>query len=264
MATLGSWAARAEEAGFDSVGVIDRLVYDNLDPLTALAAAAASTQQVELLSSVINVCWRNNAVLLAKQLSSVNRLSGNRLVAGLGMGGWPDDYAASGVSLTGRKVLFESIIGDIGRVWQDTGHPVKILLAGTVPASFRRAAAEPSLGWVAPLFALPLLQQGAAAVQEAWNEASRPTQPRIATGRYFSLGPKAEETADNYIEHYYGSDYYSMARADTLTNAQQINAELTRLSEAGCTDALMFPCAGGLEQVGLLAEAIQLHASTAR
>jgi alkanesulfonate monooxygenase SsuD/methylene tetrahydromethanopterin reductase-like flavin-dependent oxidoreductase (luciferase family) len=86
MATLGSWASRAEEAGFASVGVIDRLVYDNLDPLTALAAAAVSTQRVELLSSVINVCWRGNAVLLAKQLSSVNRLSAGRLVAGLGMG----------------------------------------------------------------------------------------------------------------------------------------------------------------------------------
>jgi alkanesulfonate monooxygenase SsuD/methylene tetrahydromethanopterin reductase-like flavin-dependent oxidoreductase (luciferase family) len=197
MATLGSWASRAEEAGFASVGVIDRLVYDNLDPLTALAAAAVSTQRIELLSSVINVCWRGNAVLLAKQLSSVNRLSGGRLVAGLGMGGWPDDYAASGVKITGRKALFESMIADMRRVWQDSGEPVPTLLAGTVPASFRRAAAEPSQGWVSPLFGLPLLQQGAAAVREAWSQASRPSQPRIATGRYFSLGVRAEETADN-------------------------------------------------------------------
>jgi hypothetical protein len=32
MAQIGSFAARAEQAGFESVGVIDRLVYDNLDP----------------------------------------------------------------------------------------------------------------------------------------------------------------------------------------------------------------------------------------
>jgi alkanesulfonate monooxygenase SsuD/methylene tetrahydromethanopterin reductase-like flavin-dependent oxidoreductase (luciferase family) len=46
--------------------VIDRLLYDDLDPVTALAAAAACTSRVELMSAVVNVCWRNNAVLLAK------------------------------------------------------------------------------------------------------------------------------------------------------------------------------------------------------
>jgi hypothetical protein len=35
MTTLGHWAADSERAGFAAVGVIDRLVYDNLDPLTA-------------------------------------------------------------------------------------------------------------------------------------------------------------------------------------------------------------------------------------
>jgi alkanesulfonate monooxygenase SsuD/methylene tetrahydromethanopterin reductase-like flavin-dependent oxidoreductase (luciferase family) len=94
--------AEAEAAGFESVGVIDRLVYDNLDPLTALSAAASCTNRVELMSTVVNVCWRNNAVLLAKQLSSVVRLSGGRLTAGLGMGGWPADYDAGGIALAGR------------------------------------------------------------------------------------------------------------------------------------------------------------------
>ncbi|MFC7721218.1 hypothetical protein [Nonomuraea recticatena] len=48
MTTLGQWAADSQRAGFDAVGVIDRLVYDNLEPLTALAAAAARTSRVEL------------------------------------------------------------------------------------------------------------------------------------------------------------------------------------------------------------------------
>ncbi|HEX6387959.1 MAG TPA: LLM class flavin-dependent oxidoreductase [Solirubrobacteraceae bacterium] len=76
MTQIGRWAAAAEEAGFASVGVIDRLVYDNLDPLTALAAAAASTERIALTTTVVNVCWRANPVLLAKQAASVQRLSG--------------------------------------------------------------------------------------------------------------------------------------------------------------------------------------------
>jgi alkanesulfonate monooxygenase SsuD/methylene tetrahydromethanopterin reductase-like flavin-dependent oxidoreductase (luciferase family) len=65
MALIGDWAAKAEGLGFGSLGVLDRLVYDNLDPLTALAAAAARTRRIELTSTVVNVCWRANAVLLA-------------------------------------------------------------------------------------------------------------------------------------------------------------------------------------------------------
>ena len=54
MAQIGSFAAQAEQAGFESVGVIDRLVYDNLDPLIALAAAAARTSRIGLISTVVN------------------------------------------------------------------------------------------------------------------------------------------------------------------------------------------------------------------
>lgn len=257
MTSIGAWAAEAENAGFDSVGVIDRLIYDNLDPLTTLASAAASTSWIELISTVVNVCWRNNAVLLAKQLSSVDRLSGGRLTAGLGMGGWPADYETSGVPLAGRGVRFEESLAAMHSCWQDTGDQPKVVLGGTVPASFVRAATEISDGWVAPLFGMDLLKAGAAAVHSAWGEAGRDGQPRIVTGRYFSLGADADDRADHYIRHYYGDEYFDFARADTLTHVQDIGAEVQRLSEAGCHDVLFFPCSGELEQVTLLAEALR-------
>ncbi len=256
MTMLGRWSAEAERAGFSSVGVIDRLIYQNLDPLVALAAAAACTSRVELMTTVVNVCWRGNAVLLAKQVSSVDQLSAGRLTAGLGMGGWPADYAASGVPMTGRGALLETMLASMDQTWQAADRQPRILVGGTAPASFARAARGMSQGWVAPLFGLPLLKEGAAAVGRAWAEAGRGGRPRIVTGRYFSLGPGAQDVADRYIHHYYGPDYFDLARADTLTDAGQINEELLRLSAAGCSDVLLFPCAGGLDQVGLLAEAI--------
>src|SRR5688572_16790845 len=93
---VGEWSAAAEASGFDSVGVIDRLVYDNLDPLVALAVAAARTDRIELLTTVLNVPWRRNAVVLAKQLAALDRVSDGRLTAGLGLGGWPDDHEVVG------------------------------------------------------------------------------------------------------------------------------------------------------------------------
>ena len=255
MSLTGRWAAEAERAGFESVGVIDRLVYDNLDPLTALAAAAARTSRVELLSTVVNVCWRNNAVLLAKQLWSLVQLSGGRLTAGLGMGGWPADYEASGVPLAGRGALFDTSLAPMDRTWRDVGGRPRILLGGTVRASFARAARDASDGWVSPLFGLGLLREGRAAVEREWAAAGRQGRPRIVTGRYFCLGAGAEETADEYIRHYYGEEFFNAARAETATSAEQIREKLRRLEQAGCDDVLLFPCSGELEQVELLEQA---------
>src|SRR5439155_23258706 len=108
--TIGTWAAEAERVGFASVGVIDRLVYDNLEPLTALAAAAACSQRIELLTTVPNLGWRANPALLAKQMASVELLSGGRLTAGLGLGGWPADYVASGIPTAGAGVRLDEAV----------------------------------------------------------------------------------------------------------------------------------------------------------
>lgn len=76
------------------------------------------------------------------------------------------------------------------------------LFGGLVPTAHRRAAVH-GQGWVAPRFGLSVLQQGAAAMHAAWA-AGQPGQPRIVTGRYFSLGDDADAVADDYIRHYYG------------------------------------------------------------
>jgi alkanesulfonate monooxygenase SsuD/methylene tetrahydromethanopterin reductase-like flavin-dependent oxidoreductase (luciferase family) len=268
MTTLGHWAADSECAGFAAVGVIDRLVYNNLDPLTALAVAAARTERVELLTTVLSVGWRNNPILLAKQMASVEQISGGRLTAGLGLGGWPEDFTASRVPLAGQAALWESTLTAMRQVWagkvSGRGGPMPelpegrpaLLFGGLVPAAHRRAATH-GQGWVAPLFGLSVLQEGAAAVQKAWAEAGRPGRPRIVTGRYFSLGDGADAVADEYIHHYYGDEFFAPARADTLTTTEQLRAELAALQAAGTTDVVLYPASGGLEQVGLLAEAVQ-------
>jgi alkanesulfonate monooxygenase SsuD/methylene tetrahydromethanopterin reductase-like flavin-dependent oxidoreductase (luciferase family) len=257
MTRIGDWAAEAERAGFESAGVIDRLIYDNLDPLTALAAAASRTERILLTTTILCVNWRANPVLLAKQLASVVRLSGGRLVSGMGMGGWPGDYEASGVSPAGKGARFDDSLAAMAGAWEDTGNGPTILLGGTGPRSYARAATAISDGWVSPLFGLDVLRDGAAAVGRAWAEAGREGRPRVMTGRYFSLGRDADANADEYIRHYYGDDYFEPARADTLTTPERIRAELGRLAEAGCDDLLLFPCSGDLEQVSLLAGAVR-------
>jgi alkanesulfonate monooxygenase SsuD/methylene tetrahydromethanopterin reductase-like flavin-dependent oxidoreductase (luciferase family) len=144
------------------------------------------------------------------------------------------------------------------RTWN--GARPRILLGGTVPAGFARAATDLSDGWVAPLFGFELLQEGAAAVRRAWAAAGRAGAPRIVTARYFSLGPRAGAVADEYVLHYYGREFFDAARTDTLTDADQIRAELERLADAGCDDVLLYPCSGDLDEVWRLAQALPLAA----
>src|SRR5262245_26916581 len=104
------WARAAESHGFSSLGVVDRLVYGNLEPLVTLSAAATVTERITLMTSVLVVPMRANAALLAKQAASINRLSGGRLRLGMAVGGYEDDYAASGVPFAGRGRRFDEML----------------------------------------------------------------------------------------------------------------------------------------------------------
>ena len=134
------------------------------------------------------------------------------------------------------------------------GRP-SILFGGLVPAAFARAATRGD-GWVAPLMGLPLLEQGAAAVSEQWQAAGRGGKPRIATGRYVSLGPDGARHASEYLAHYYGREQAHVPLADTPTTSGQLLEELDRLQGVGVTDVLLFPCTADRRQLDLITESV--------
>src|SRR6476619_3675911 len=79
------WARRADGGPFSTLGVLDRLAYDSIDPFAALAAAAGVTERIGL-ATMIAIGPLRNAALLAKQAASVDALSGQRLTLGLAVG----------------------------------------------------------------------------------------------------------------------------------------------------------------------------------
>ncbi len=84
---ITEFARRAEARGFKSLGTIDRIVYENYEPPVALAAAAAVTERIGLLTSVLAGLLRPSGTALAKQTQSLNALSGGRFTLGIGLGG---------------------------------------------------------------------------------------------------------------------------------------------------------------------------------
>nr|WP_277611475.1 LLM class flavin-dependent oxidoreductase [Streptomyces scabichelini] len=268
---VGQWAQDAERLGFHSLGSIDRLVYDILDPLVCLGVAAAVTERVQLFSSILNVGWRRNPVLFAKQLATVDLLSGGRLTAGLGIGGWPDDFAASGVRAKGHGKLFDDTLVEMRRVWDGEVKGVsgptplpgadrpRLFIGGLVQPGYARAARFGE-GWVAPVSGREFLENGIRGVTEEWARAGRPGRPQILVPRYFCCGPDAADLTSAYVGHYYGSEespYYESVRVDCLDSDERLREELIALSRAGVDDLVLYPADSSLDQVRLLAEALE-------
>lgn len=141
------WATRAEQAGFSSLGVLDRIVYPNYEPLVALGAAAAVTERIDLTTAIAILPYRLSAALVAKQAATVHALSGGRLVFGVAIGGREDDYVAAGASMEGRGRQIDEMLEEIERIWagEERGHAGAI--GPDVSASPRRYS---SAGWSPP------------------------------------------------------------------------------------------------------------------
>ncbi len=131
-------ARKAEDLGYDSLWVAERLLYPrnpkapypgtadgslplayrrSLDPLAILAYLAAATSRVRI-GTFINLTF-HNPVVLARELSTIDVLSDGRLDVGLG-GGWsPDEFEAIGVPMSGRGRRAEEALQVIKAIWRD-------------------------------------------------------------------------------------------------------------------------------------------------
>ncbi len=101
---IGAFARRAEELGFNSVWATDHLLHGSLfyrgpwlEPLSALSFAAAVTRRVRLGTSIL-VMPARHPVSLAKEVSTLQALSGDRYILGVGTGWDEREFQAVGVS----------------------------------------------------------------------------------------------------------------------------------------------------------------------
>jgi alkanesulfonate monooxygenase SsuD/methylene tetrahydromethanopterin reductase-like flavin-dependent oxidoreductase (luciferase family) len=95
---LTDWARVAENAGFSSLGTIDRIVFPNYEPVVALSAAAAVTERIKLVTDVMLGPLRQNPAMIAKQFLSLDALAGG----GRAASGWTTLGRRSATSGTPR------------------------------------------------------------------------------------------------------------------------------------------------------------------
>ena len=136
-AGLRDVVALADKKGVDQVSVVDHVVMGPtheeypygpfrgtsqtpfLDPLVELASYASVTKNIRLSSGIVISPLRPAAVL-AKQLATLDVLSGGRVEIGLGVGWQSAEYAACGVDWSSRFAILEEQIRACRLLWSGT------------------------------------------------------------------------------------------------------------------------------------------------
>jgi alkanesulfonate monooxygenase SsuD/methylene tetrahydromethanopterin reductase-like flavin-dependent oxidoreductase (luciferase family) len=267
---LLEWARRAEARGFSTLGTIDRIVYPSHEPLIALAAVAGVTERIRLATAILLAPTRANGALLAKQASTLDVLSGGRLVLGVAVGRREDDFRAVDVDFHARGRILDEMLDLWARIWggeefgtaggigppPGDGRPT-VMLGGWAPAAFTRAARH-AVGWTAGNCTLEELADGTARLRAAWEAAGREGAPRTMAQPYYALGDRAEQAVEHCLRDYYGpGDYTDEIVARAATDAETVRENVRAFAEAGCDELIFFPCDPDPDQVDLLADALQ-------
>ncbi len=263
------WIARAEQLGFSSVVVTDRVVSQALEPLTVLAMAAAATKRIGLMTSVV-IGPTRETTLLARQAATIDLISGGRMTLGLGIGVRDNDYRATGFDFHRRGRRVEEQLAVLRRLW--AGEPLsqeigpigprsrprgpELLIGGYVPAIVRRIALWGD-GYMAPGGGEPeATLKMWREIETAWRQAGREGKPRWVGASYYALGPSAAEHAARYISANYGyNPELAAKRLRTLpASTAAVEQAIKRQADMGVDEFVLRPCADDLDQMELLAE----------
>ena len=127
-ARIRTFAQRAEALGYESLWVIEHLLTAHglygtawLSPLEAASFAAGCTTRIKIATGILIAALRN-PVFLAKEIASLEFLSGGRFELGVGVGWDAQEFQVAGVPLKERGRRTDEMLGIFEKLW--TGQPV--------------------------------------------------------------------------------------------------------------------------------------------
>lgn len=221
---LGRIAPLAEELGYDSLWMGEHVVVPDprvppspmeprepiLDPLVALAFAAAHTERMRLATGIV-ILPQRNPLVLAKQLASLDRVTGGRLLFGMGVGYLEPEMSAVGVPMERRGTRSVEYLQAMRALWEQEQpsfegefvrfsgvnayprplqNPLPVVMAGHSEAAHRRAARH-AQGWYGFM-----LDPDATAEQLKGLEAALADEGRTREGFEITVTPRGRLDAE--------------------------------------------------------------------
>ncbi|MCW5890304.1 MAG: LLM class flavin-dependent oxidoreductase [bacterium] len=273
---LEAWCRSIDEGPFSTLAVGERINFPNPELTVTLGAAAAWTRRVRLLYNVL-VLPMHPEVLAAKQIATLDVVSGGRVVVGVGVGGREEDYAALGAQWDRtRPRRLERQVARMRRVWAGETvvpgalRPVEpaplqpggpTILAGSIfpPAIARAARWADGLCGFSFTLAREELDYAFGIARDAWRDAGRPAPPRLVTGTFVALGPDARAQMDAYLRRYLdfmGRAAEGLIRLVPTIGAGAVRDAVARARDAGADEVILAPTTADPDEVARLADLV--------
>ena len=223
-------AALAESLGYDSLWAGEHVVVPSprvdpspmepdepiLDPLVALAHLAGRTERILLGTGVI-ILPQRNPLVLAKQVASLDVLSGGRLILGIGVAYLEPEMTAIGVPMEGRGARADEYLAAMRSLWQDDApayrgryvhfeavdahprpaqRPVPVVVGGHTERAHLRAARHAD-GWYGFMVGLRAMAEQRESLDRAIERAGRERPLHVSISPSRRLDP---DTVTAYAE----------------------------------------------------------------
>ena len=273
--TLAEWCRRVDAGPFSTLAVGERIAYPNSELLVTLSVAAALTERVRIMSTVV-ILPMHPAVEIAKQAATLDVVSGGRLVLGLGVGGRDEDYRALEARFDHRHQRLDDQVALMRRVW--AGDPPFTDMAPVGPAPVQSGgpplysgalgpkAIARSAQWAEGICGFVLDPVGEdhratfGRIESAWSAAGRVDPPRHVSSFWYSLGDGGQGRLSDYARGYLGifgdEAATAMAALATAWSADRVLDGFGRLAEAGCDEVLLVPTSMDPDEVDQAAELV--------
>src|SRR5262245_11680876 len=185
-----------EQCGFDSLWLSEVLTTPVIDPLAGLAYAAGTVRKLKLGTTL--ALPGRNPIRLAKELATIDRLSGGRLLLVMVPGlSDPTEQQAIGMPMKERGAVIDEVLPLLRRLWSEDGvthhgpryeyegltlrprpvqDPLEMWLCGTAPSALRRAGLL-SDGWLPSLLTPAEAAAGRATIEQFARAAGRAIDP---------------------------------------------------------------------------------------
>lgn len=279
---IAAFARHAEDAGLDGVWVGDHLSTGApfIESVVALGAAAAVTQRVQLGFGVMLLALRQQA-WAAKQIASLQFISGNRVVLGVGVGvggALVPEWEAAGVPLRGRgartdmmlDALPELLSGRSTVLRTESGAPTVALqpaapmppvwIGGTSTAALRRTV-EHGSGWLASLRTPAEVAECAAELAGLSEECGQP-RPEIGTTLFTGLETAERERTVDWLASLVVPR--ELAASMVIGSVPELEDKMQQYARAGVSHFVVNPGTGDvLTQYDLIADVRETFLSEA-
>lgn len=281
-AQTSNWCRRIDDGPFHALAVGERIAYPNLELMTTLGFAAAATERV-MIEPTIVVLPAHPELLVAKQLASIDVLSGGRMVVGVGVGGRDEDFVAmGGRSVSGRHRRLDAQVATMRRVWDQEvldgmSEPIGPKPVGPMPllsGSLGPKAVARASAWAAGVngFSLdPVGEDWPATferVREAWAAAGGSSRPYMATSFWYSVdehhGPAVlQQYAEAYLAVFGEEMATAMASMTSASSVGAVLEALDRIEQAGGDEVFLVPTSTDLAHLDVLIDALGSRARRA-